>query len=168
MSCLLITLNKCLKGHKSLGSLCSVLKTLIVTNNVSGVRQTKQARDRQCHLLSCQVTAKNKQRKINPTKQTFSITQRPIGPSGFCQKLPTGRWSFQIYFKFHFNDIKLSLRYEKCDTINGTTDYLDLALSSAFSFSPYFWPPAQRRALWVGWRPPEPQVPKAGPEGGGQ
>ena len=28
MSCLLITLNKCLKGHKSLGSLCSVVKTL--------------------------------------------------------------------------------------------------------------------------------------------
>ena len=28
MSCLLITLIKCLKGHKSLGSLCSVLKTL--------------------------------------------------------------------------------------------------------------------------------------------
>ena len=79
--------------------------------------------------------------KIYLTKQTFSITQWPIGPSGFCQKLPTGRWSFQIYFKFHFNDIKLSLRYEKCDTINGTTDYLDLALSGAFSFSPYFWPP---------------------------
>ena len=29
-SCLLITLIKCLKGHKSLGSLCSVVKTLIV------------------------------------------------------------------------------------------------------------------------------------------
>ena len=48
-SCPLIILIKCLKGHKSLGSLCSVVKTLIV----SGVRPTKQARDRQGHLLSC-------------------------------------------------------------------------------------------------------------------
>ena len=32
---LLITMIKCLKGHKSLGSLCSVVKTLIV----SGARQ---------------------------------------------------------------------------------------------------------------------------------
>ena len=31
MSCLLITLNKCIKGHKSLGSLYSVVKTLIVS-----------------------------------------------------------------------------------------------------------------------------------------
>ena len=38
MSCLLITLNKCLKGHKSLGSLLSLVKTLIV----SLVRQTNQ------------------------------------------------------------------------------------------------------------------------------
>ena len=30
-SCLLITLNKCLKGHKSLGSLCSAVKTLVVS-----------------------------------------------------------------------------------------------------------------------------------------
>ena len=37
-SCLLISLIKCLKGHKSLGSLCSVLKSVIV----SGVRQTEQ------------------------------------------------------------------------------------------------------------------------------
>ena len=36
--CLLITLIKCLKGHKSLGSLCSVVKTLIVSGN----RQTDQ------------------------------------------------------------------------------------------------------------------------------
>ena len=33
-SCLLITLIKCLKGHKSLGSLCSVVKTLIVSGNI--------------------------------------------------------------------------------------------------------------------------------------
>ena len=44
-SCLFITLIKCLKGHKSLGSLCSVMKTLIV----SGARP----RDGQGHLLSC-------------------------------------------------------------------------------------------------------------------
>ena len=37
-SCLLITLVKSLKGYKSLGSLCSVLKTLIV----SLVRPSKQ------------------------------------------------------------------------------------------------------------------------------
>ena len=32
-SCLLIILIKSLKGHKSLGSLCSVVKTLIVSGN---------------------------------------------------------------------------------------------------------------------------------------
>ena len=48
-TCLLIPLIKCLKGHKSLGSLCSVVKTLIV----SLVRQRDRPRDRQCHLLSC-------------------------------------------------------------------------------------------------------------------
>merc|ERR1712130_737736 len=32
-TCLLITLIKCLKDHKSLGSLCSVVKTLIVSGN---------------------------------------------------------------------------------------------------------------------------------------
>ena len=42
MSCLLITLKKCLKGHKSLGLLCSAVKTLIV----SGVRQSKLPRDK--------------------------------------------------------------------------------------------------------------------------
>ena len=36
-SCLLITLIKCLKGHKSLGSLCNVVKALIV----SGAGPTK-------------------------------------------------------------------------------------------------------------------------------
>ena len=40
-SCLLITLIKCLKGHKSLGSLCNVLKTLIV----SGAGQTNRPTD---------------------------------------------------------------------------------------------------------------------------
>ena len=35
-TCLLIPLIKCLKGHKSLGSLCRLVKTLIVT--VSGNR----------------------------------------------------------------------------------------------------------------------------------
>ena len=49
MSCLLITLNKCLKGHKSLRLLCSVVKTLIVSGN----RGTKQASKGQGHLLSC-------------------------------------------------------------------------------------------------------------------
>ena len=41
-SCFLITLIKCLKGHKSPGSLCSVVKTLIV----SGVRGTYLPRDK--------------------------------------------------------------------------------------------------------------------------
>ena len=48
-SCLLITLIKCLKGDKSLGSLCSLVKALIV----SLVRQTEQATKGQGHLLSC-------------------------------------------------------------------------------------------------------------------
>ena len=46
-----ICLIKCLKGHKSLGSLCSVVKTLIV----SGVRGT----NRQWVLLSCCGQLKN-------------------------------------------------------------------------------------------------------------
>ena len=41
----MIPLIKCLKGHKSLGSLCSVVKTLIVSG--------AQARDGQWVLLSC-------------------------------------------------------------------------------------------------------------------
>ena len=48
-SCFLITLIKCLKGHKSLGSLCSVVKTLIV----SGAGQTNRQTKGQGHLLSC-------------------------------------------------------------------------------------------------------------------
>ena len=44
--CPLISLIKCLKGHKSLGSLCNFVKALIV----SGAGQTKGQED---HLLSC-------------------------------------------------------------------------------------------------------------------
>ena len=40
-SCLLITLIKCLKGHKSLGSLCSVVKTLIVSGNRPSYQGTR-------------------------------------------------------------------------------------------------------------------------------
>ena len=40
---------KCLKGHKSLGSLCSVVKTLIVSGN----RPSKQPTKGQGHLLNC-------------------------------------------------------------------------------------------------------------------
>ena len=61
-SCLLITLIKCCKGHNSLGSLCSVVKTLIV----SLVRQTNQGTKGQGHLLSCSGQLKtNKQQKNN-------------------------------------------------------------------------------------------------------
>ena len=60
-SCLLITLIKCLKGHKSLGSLCSVVKTLIVSGN----RATKG----QGHLLSCCGQLKNQD-----WHQTYSDT----------------------------------------------------------------------------------------------
>ena len=48
-SCLLITLIKCLRGHKSQGSLCSVVKTLIV----SGDQPREQGGKGQGHLLSC-------------------------------------------------------------------------------------------------------------------
>ena len=48
-SCLLITLIKCLKGHKSLGSLGSVVKGL----NVSSVQGTYQGTKGQGHFLSC-------------------------------------------------------------------------------------------------------------------
>ena len=54
---LLITLIKCLKGHKSQGSLCSVLKTLIVSGN----RGTKG----QGHLLSCSGQLKRRTVRYN-------------------------------------------------------------------------------------------------------
>ena len=44
-----ICLIKCLKGHKFLGSLCYVVKALIVSGN----GQTDQASKGQGHLLSC-------------------------------------------------------------------------------------------------------------------
>ena len=40
-SCFLITLIQCLKGHISLGSLCNIVKALIVSGN----RQTKGQTD---------------------------------------------------------------------------------------------------------------------------
>ena len=55
-SCLLITLIKCLKGHKSLGSLGSVVKGFIV----SLVGPRYQGTKGQGHLLSCLWTANNK------------------------------------------------------------------------------------------------------------
>ena len=39
-SCFLITLIKCLKGHKSLGSLCSVVNFLIVSGAQASKGQT--------------------------------------------------------------------------------------------------------------------------------
>ena len=54
-TCLLITLIKCLKGHKSLGSLDSVVKGLIV----SLVRPTDQGTKGQGHQLSCSGQLKN-------------------------------------------------------------------------------------------------------------
>ena len=48
-SCLLITLIKSLKGHKSLGSLCSVVKGLIV----SGVRRTDRRTDNESYRAVC-------------------------------------------------------------------------------------------------------------------
>ena len=48
-SCLLVTLIKCPKGHKCVGLLCRLVKTLIV----SSVRQTKGPSKGQGHLLSC-------------------------------------------------------------------------------------------------------------------
>ena len=55
--CLLITLIKCLWGHKSLGSLCSVVKTLIV----SLVRQAEgQTKGQTMSPIELFWTAKNK------------------------------------------------------------------------------------------------------------
>ena len=48
MSCILITLNKCLKGHKSLGSLCNVKSKSTVSQWVS-----QWVSEWQGHLLSC-------------------------------------------------------------------------------------------------------------------
>ena len=64
-SCSLITLMKCLKGHKSLGSLCNVVKTLIV----SGARPTNQASKGQGHLLSCSGQLKKHNQKTWNTTQ---------------------------------------------------------------------------------------------------
>ena len=65
-SCLLITLIKCLKGHKSLGSLGSVVKGL----NVSSVLPTKGPTKGQGHLLSC-----SGQLKTRFTKETNNVWQ---------------------------------------------------------------------------------------------
>ena len=55
-----ICLIKCLKGHKSLGSLCSVVKTLIVSGN----RPSKQPTKGQGHLLSCCGQLKSNQNRV--------------------------------------------------------------------------------------------------------
>ena len=60
-SCLLITLTKCPKGHQSLGSLCSVVKTLIVCGN----RQTNQGTRSPIELFW---TAKKEGRTSSPDK----------------------------------------------------------------------------------------------------
>ena len=52
MSCLLITLIKCLKGPKSLGSLCSVVKGLIVSGNGQTAQGTDQGT---CSLIELPV-----------------------------------------------------------------------------------------------------------------
>ena len=57
-----ICLIKCLKGHKSQGSLCSVLKTLIVSGN----GPSKQASKGQGHLLSCCGQLKSEGLKTKP------------------------------------------------------------------------------------------------------
>ena len=59
-SCLLIIL---IKGHKSLGSLCSVVKTLIVSG-------ADQGTDRQGHLLSCS----GKQKNITPNNVSYIVS----------------------------------------------------------------------------------------------
>ena len=63
-SCLLITLIKCLEGHKSLGSLCSVVKTLIV----SGVRASYQGTRSPIELFR---TAKEFAVMVKPTISVF-------------------------------------------------------------------------------------------------
>ena len=53
-SCFLITVIKCLKGHRSLGSLFNVKNKKWLSDSV-----TDSLSEWQGHLLSCQVTAKN-------------------------------------------------------------------------------------------------------------
>ena len=67
-TCLLITLIKCLKGHKSLGSLCSVVKGLIV----SWVQPRYGPTKGQGHLLSCSGQLK---KMILPSKSRFEDTK---------------------------------------------------------------------------------------------
>ena len=57
-SCLLITLIKCLKGHKSLGSLCNVVKALIVSGAGPSKGQTMSP-------IELFWTAKKKKRMLN-------------------------------------------------------------------------------------------------------
>ena len=69
------SLIKCLKGHKSLGSLCSDVKTLIV----SLVGPTRRPSKGQGHLLSCCGQLKRKKtkgrRKRGPTHPPFVCPQ---------------------------------------------------------------------------------------------
>ena len=87
-SCLLITLIKCLKGDKSLGSLCSVVKTVKI---VSGVRQTDRGTKGQSHLLSCSGQLK---RNKPPTKPHCNS---PDHPTLLLLRTPHLRWGVETH-----------------------------------------------------------------------
>ena len=94
-SCLLITLIKCLKGHKSLGSLCSVVKALIV----SGVRPTNQPTKGQGHLLSCSGQLKRNTAQLL-TYVIFVAFQPNYHPS-LMNSVSQNWWCF--HFKVYYN-----------------------------------------------------------------
>ena len=84
MSCLLITLNKCLWGHKSLESLCSAVKTLIVSG--------AQPRDRQWVLLSCCGQLKKEKRRSLCSPGIRLVSGNAMGMVGMkskCWRVPS-------------------------------------------------------------------------------
>ena len=95
MSCLLISLIRCLKGHKSLGSLFSVVKTLIV----SGAQASKQGTRCPIELLW---TAKKNQRTYchEPKSLPPPENQRHIPSTSGTQRTYTAgrdmRWRAEV------------------------------------------------------------------------
>ena len=124
-SCLLITLIKCLKGHKSLGSLCSVVKTLIV----SGAGQT----DRQTRCpIELFWTAKKISTFLLPFWSFKSGWARCVGPRG---KSPN---KYQFIFSPDFSPtdflpIEIFFSREGCTAFakdfNLLVDFLNFCLS---------------------------------------
>ena len=97
-SCLLISLIKCLKGHKSLGLLFSVVKPLIV----SGVRGTDQGTRSPIELLWA---ARNTNRETN--KKHLCILMKSDNQEDVIWITCSSLKKKQIWKRYHYNQLDL-------------------------------------------------------------